>query len=107
MAWPAATRPGIADTFSPHARCGRHDPSSLQRMDRSATAAERAADAAREAAVAAQEAAKETGRIADAVIEMIRKFTQREAGAGRVTPILLVRRLRGASRKRIFDILRG
>jgi Na+/phosphate symporter len=51
---------------------------SLQRMDRSANAAERAADAAREAAIAAREAAKETGRIADAVIEMIRKFTQRE-----------------------------
>jgi hypothetical protein len=51
---------------------------SLQRMDRSTGAAERAADAAREAAVAAREAARETGRMADAVIEMVRKFTQRE-----------------------------
>jgi hypothetical protein len=50
----------------------------ITRMDRSATAAEHAADAAREAAIATREAAKETGRIADAVVDMIRKFTERE-----------------------------
>src|SRR5215470_9309153 len=38
----------------------------IERMDRSAAAAERAADAAREASVATREAAREAGRSADA-----------------------------------------
>jgi hypothetical protein len=50
----------------------------INRMDRSAGAAERAADAAREAAVATRESAKETGRLAEACIAMIRQFTSRE-----------------------------